>query len=341
MRVLLGLFAAALALDGPAHHAPGDGGVIAYAPGGEGEVIQVYFRPQRPGAGDTFDSANWFTDAALVDDAAPYEYPLDRLDALIAAGELTIPGEVELAIVVYREDGAAVDAKHAVSLVHEPPPPDDDPPPPPDENTPVDEDAPYLFAGPRHHELGNPDRPTFEFFFLRRPGHESAGWDGCRWIVRSTADYATDPNGAILAHVDEPPAGTDPTGTGWAMPRSLLDGLGPGRYRVECLPLDADVTLPDGEPRPAGYFAGSTEVIDAWRRGYEAGLAEGGGPVLPDLNTMSEAELLGLEGVGPVRAGAILQARPFQGWSDVDAVYGIGPATLALLQAQTRIGGTP
>ena len=52
-----------------------------------------------------------------------------------------------------------------------------------------------------------------------------------------------------------------------------------------------------------------------------------------NVNTASEAELTSLPGIGPAKAAAIVQHRtqngPFKNLSDLDAVSGIGPATLA------------
>ena len=51
-----------------------------------------------------------------------------------------------------------------------------------------------------------------------------------------------------------------------------------------------------------------------------------------NVNTASEAELTGLPGIGPAKASAIVEARtqngPFKSLADLDAVKGIGPATL-------------
>jgi len=50
-----------------------------------------------------------------------------------------------------------------------------------------------------------------------------------------------------------------------------------------------------------------------------------------NVNTASESELTGLPGIGPVKAAAIVNARPFKGLADLDAVPGIGPKTLATI----------
>ena len=54
-----------------------------------------------------------------------------------------------------------------------------------------------------------------------------------------------------------------------------------------------------------------------------------------NVNTATEAELTQLPGIGPAKAAAIVQHRtqngPFGSLADLDAVSGIGPATLANL----------
>jgi len=51
----------------------------------------------------------------------------------------------------------------------------------------------------------------------------------------------------------------------------------------------------------------------------------------------AEADLARLPGVGAVAARALVQARPFRGWDEVDAVRGVGPARLRLLQQATEL----
>ena len=55
------------------------------------------------------------------------------------------------------------------------------------------------------------------------------------------------------------------------------------------------------------------------------------------LNQVAEADLARLPGVGPVAAHALVRARPFRSWSEVDAVHGVGPARLRLLQQATEL----
>lgn len=55
------------------------------------------------------------------------------------------------------------------------------------------------------------------------------------------------------------------------------------------------------------------------------------------LNLAEEAELARLPGVGAAAAHALVQARPFSRWEDVDAVKGVGPARLRRLQEATEL----
>jgi competence protein ComEA len=55
------------------------------------------------------------------------------------------------------------------------------------------------------------------------------------------------------------------------------------------------------------------------------------------LNQAAEADLARLPGVGMAAARALVQARPFRSWGEVDAVKGVGPARLRTLQAATEL----
>jgi len=55
------------------------------------------------------------------------------------------------------------------------------------------------------------------------------------------------------------------------------------------------------------------------------------------LNRVPEADLARLPGVGAAVAHALVQARPFRSWAEVDAVRGVGPARLQVLQRGTEL----
>jgi len=55
------------------------------------------------------------------------------------------------------------------------------------------------------------------------------------------------------------------------------------------------------------------------------------------LNRVAEADLARLPGVGAAAAHALVQARPFRSWAEVDAVRGVGPARLQVLQRGTEL----
>jgi competence protein ComEA len=62
-----------------------------------------------------------------------------------------------------------------------------------------------------------------------------------------------------------------------------------------------------------------------------------------DVNAATESELTGLPGIGPAKAAAIVQHRtqhgPFKNLADLDAVSGIGPATLANITPLVSFSG--
>ena len=62
-----------------------------------------------------------------------------------------------------------------------------------------------------------------------------------------------------------------------------------------------------------------------------------------DVNAATESELTSLPGIGPAKAAAIVQYRtqhgPFKNLSDLDAVSGIGPATLANITPLVTFSG--
>jgi competence protein ComEA len=60
------------------------------------------------------------------------------------------------------------------------------------------------------------------------------------------------------------------------------------------------------------------------------------GLALP-LNAAAEEDLARLPGIGREVARALVSARPFRSWAEVDAVRGVGPARLATLQGRTKL----
>jgi len=55
------------------------------------------------------------------------------------------------------------------------------------------------------------------------------------------------------------------------------------------------------------------------------------------LNRASESDLARIPGVGPAAARALVQARPFRDWDEVDTVKGVGPARLWTLRQATEL----
>lgn len=78
----------------------------------------------------------------------------------------------------------------------------------------------------------------------------------------------------------------------------------------------------------------------AFVRGLSEPPAAAPGPPLPwrpDLNRAPARHLVLLPGVGPVRARAIVEERPFAGVDDLQRVKGIGPATVELLRGRVEV----
>jgi hypothetical protein len=106
------------------------------------------------------------------------------------------------------------------------------------------------------------------------------------------------------------------------------------------------------DPTPALVLAlalaGATAAIGALavadvRAREAAGVAP---PALrPDLNSSPARHLILLPGIGPVRAGAIVEDRerlgPFRSIGDLSRVRGIGPATSAALMGIAGVSGRP
>jgi len=100
-------------------------------------------------------------------------------------------------------------------------------------------------------------------------------------------------------------------------------------------------------PSPAAALAlalGVLAGIDAARWIEESARAPPGDPrpaaLVPDINRAPARHLLLLPGIGPVRAGVIVEERiragPFVDVDDLVRVHGIGPRTVAGLRAGAR-----
>lgn len=63
-----------------------------------------------------------------------------------------------------------------------------------------------------------------------------------------------------------------------------------------------------------------------------------------NINTATQAELETLQGIGPVKAKAIVDYRkkngPFKSPGELEKVNGIGPATMKQLRKDITVGGT-
>ncbi len=103
-------------------------------------------------------------------------------------------------------------------------------------------------------------------------------------------------------------------------------------------------------PEPEAAACPPSELRSFQREGYVyvACAPDGGGDPLRasakwtvglkvKLNAVSEQELTALSGVGPTLAKSLVTARDgrggFKSWDEVDAVVGVGPAKLKMLQA--------
>ncbi|MFL5322017.1 MAG: ComEA family DNA-binding protein [Myxococcaceae bacterium] len=108
----------------------------------------------------------------------------------------------------------------------------------------------------------------------------------------------------------------------------LAVGTGVGVYWPAPTPLDC----PIGEIRFADPGAGPPVATCGAGESTPAGavLAVGG---RLDLNSASENDLTLIPGIGPSLAHAIVRARPFESWEQVDSVPGVGASKMEILQA--------
>ena len=113
----------------------------------------------------------------------------------------------------------------------------------------------------------------------------------------------------------------------------LLAALGAGSW-VQARWPDAGPAL-DCPPERVGWVSGGVARCDAGGS-PPASVRVALGLRLP-LNRAAESDLARLPGVGTVAARALVQARPFRTWDQVDSVRGVGPARLRTLQQATEL----
>jgi competence protein ComEA len=116
----------------------------------------------------------------------------------------------------------------------------------------------------------------------------------------------------------------------------LLGALGVGGWLQVRWPETAPaLDCPAGRVGWVGEGARGVARCDAGGR-PPASVRAALGVRLP-LNRIAESDLARLPGVGGVAARALVQARPFGSWEEVDSVRGVGPARLRVLQQATEL----
>lgn len=169
--------------------------------------------------------------------------------------------------------------------------------------------------------------------------------------LRGADAPASDPTGVSLA--TEPVAGGGPDGGGSAAGGDFVIHVAgevaePGVYRLPAGSRVADALeraggatrrgAPDGINLAARLADGQQVVVPARGPAGAAATVGEDGPV--SLGSADAADLEGLDGIGPVTAGKILEFRDRSGGvgsiDDLDDIPGIGPATIESLSSQLQ-----
>jgi competence protein ComEA len=120
-----------------------------------------------------------------------------------------------------------------------------------------------------------------------------------------------------------------------ALGLGVLAALGLGTAGQAFWPPTATLDCAPAAVRWVGSGAAAHARCGAGERPPPAILGALGLPM--PLNDTGEEDLARLPGIGRDVARALVAARPFRSWSEVDAVRGVGPARLATLRARTAL----
>jgi competence protein ComEA len=96
--------------------------------------------------------------------------------------------------------------------------------------------------------------------------------------------------------------------------------------------------LPTATPSPAAGATGGISAGEAMLPPAASGAAAAPVGGLVNVNSATAAELEALPGIGPAKAQAIIENRPFSTVEELDRVPGIGPATLDRLRPLVTTG---
>jgi competence protein ComEA len=136
-------------------------------------------------------------------------------------------------------------------------------------------------------------------------------------------------------YVEAPPKHSGTRTSNTTASTSAETGASKRHVRTSDETPNAPAQLPSTQPtgRDSGFPGASTPTVRS-SSGHQAGTARQG---LIDLNTASKEELESLPEIGPVKAQAIIDARPFRSTEDVMRVKGIKQATFDAIRDQITV----